>query len=64
MVGTQIGLRLDDDLLQSLDIYVEKEKKRLGLGIRFSRTEAIRQLVALGLEREQLYPLKKKRGKK
>lgn len=48
----QVGVRLPTDLLERLDGYVETLRARMPAGVRVTRADAIRALLARGLESE------------
>ena len=60
----QLGIRWPEDLVERIDAYVEKARKER-LGLRFSRSDAIRELVERGLAEEGFGPrVKRTRSKK
>ncbi len=52
---TQVAFRFSDELVERLDRFVESRARELR-GVRFSRADAVRQLLEEGLERAGFPP--------
>lgn len=59
----QMGLRLPEELIDRLDVYVDKLKENLP-GIEFTRSDAIRTLLEKALQQEGIVSKEKQKRKR